>query len=48
MVKALKQNSIYGFIVQRPFLMGYKGVRTVYSSMIGKAVEPKIDTGVIL
>ena len=47
MIKALKSNHMYGFVVQRPFEMGYQGVHTVYQAMQGKSVRNKIDTGVI-
>ena len=47
MIKALKSNDIYGFVVQRPFEMGYQGVNTVYQALQGKNVKNKIDTGVI-
>ena len=46
MIKALTENKMQGFIVQRPFLMGYQGVHTVYKVMKGLSVEPLIDTGV--
>ena len=46
MIKALKDNKMHGFIVQRPFLMGYQGVQTAYKAMKGLNVEPLIDTGV--
>ncbi len=46
MIKALTENKMHGFIVQRPFLMGYQGVRTVHKVMEGLSVELLIDTGV--
>jgi len=47
MIKALKSNQIYGFVVQRPFEMGYLGVHTVYQALQGKSISDKIDTGVL-
>jgi ribose transport system substrate-binding protein len=47
MINALKSNDMYGFVVQRPFEMGYQGVYTVYQAMQGKGVKNKIDTGVV-
>jgi ribose transport system substrate-binding protein len=47
MIKALKSNDMYGFVVQRPFEMGYQGVHTVYQAMQGKSVKNQIDTGVV-
>ena len=35
-------------MVQNPFNMGYLGVRTMVDSLLGKTVEKKIDTGVML
>ncbi|MDM8550967.1 substrate-binding domain-containing protein [Desulfobacterales bacterium HSG2] len=45
-IEALPSNYIYGFVVQRPFEMGYQGVHTVYQAMQGNGVKNKIDTGV--
>ena len=47
MIKALKSNHMYGFVVQRPFEMGYQGVHTVYQAIQGKGVKNKIDTRVV-
>ena len=47
MINALKSNDMYGFVVQRPFEMGYQGVNTVYQAMQGKSVNNRIDTGVV-
>ncbi len=45
-IEALVSNHMYGFVVQRPFEMGYQGVHTVYQAMQGNSVKNKIDTGV--
>ncbi|MBF0290417.1 MAG: substrate-binding domain-containing protein [SAR324 cluster bacterium] len=47
MIKALETKNMYGFIVQRPFQMGYLGVHTIYQSLQRKSIDKEIDTGVI-
>lgn len=47
-IDALKANELHGIVVQNPFNMGYLGVRTMVDSLLGKPVEKKIDTGVML
>ncbi|HEX6715631.1 MAG TPA: substrate-binding domain-containing protein [Pyrinomonadaceae bacterium] len=47
-IDALNSNQLHGIIVQNPFNMGYLGVRTIVDSLMGKPVEKKIDTGVML
>jgi ribose transport system substrate-binding protein len=47
-IDALKANQLHGIVVQNPFNMGYLGVRTMVDSLLGKPVEKKIDTGVML
>jgi ribose transport system substrate-binding protein len=47
MIESLKSKHIYGFIVQRPFQMGYQGVHTVYRAMHGKSVKQEINTDVV-
>jgi len=47
MIESLNSQHIYGFIVQRPFQMGYQGVHTVYCAMRGKDVKQKVNTGVV-
>jgi ribose transport system substrate-binding protein len=46
-INSLKAGHIYGFIEQRPFQMGYQGVKTVYRAMHGKSINKIVDTGVI-
>jgi ribose transport system substrate-binding protein len=47
-IDALNANQLQGLVVQNPFNMGYLGVRTMVDSLLGKPVEKKIDTGVML
>jgi ribose transport system substrate-binding protein len=47
-IDALNNNQLHGIVVQNPFNMGYLGVRTMVDSLLGKPVEKKIDTGVML
>jgi len=47
MINALKSGLINGFVVQQPFLMGYKGVYTLYNFMKGNSIKSYIDTEVI-
>ena len=47
MIKSLKSNDLYGFVVQQPFQMGYLGVHTVYKAMQGERVIEEIVTDVV-
>jgi ribose transport system substrate-binding protein len=47
MIDSLKENNLYGFIVQNPFQMGYQGVHNVYKAMKGHKIDNTIDTKVI-
>jgi ribose transport system substrate-binding protein len=47
-IDALNANQLHGIVVQNPFNMGYLGVRTMVDKLLGKPVEKKIDTGVML
>lgn len=47
MIDSLNNHHIYGFVVQRPFKMGYDGVNAVYKAMKGKNIKENIDTGVV-
>ena len=47
MIESLNSRHIYGFIVQRPFQMGYQGVHTVYRAMHGKDIKQKVNTDVV-
>lgn len=47
-IEAINNNQLHGIVVQNPFNMGYLGVRTIVDSLLGKPVQQKIDTGVML
>ena len=47
-VADMKTGDVQGLVVQNPVLMGYKGVMTMVEHLQGKAVEKRIDTGVVL
>jgi ribose transport system substrate-binding protein len=47
-IDAINANQLHGIVVQNPFNMGYLGVKTMVDSLLGKPVQPKIDTGVML
>jgi len=47
-IDAMRAGQLHGIVVQNPFNMGYLGVRTMVDSLLGKPVEKKIDTGVML
>jgi ribose transport system substrate-binding protein len=47
-IDAINANQLHGIIVQNPFNMGYLGVKTMVDSLLGKPVDRKIDTGVML
>lgn len=44
-VKAMKDGSMHGIILQDPFHMGYQAVKTMVEHLDGKKVEPVITTG---
>lgn len=47
-IDAMRAGQLHGIVVQNPFNMGYLGVRTMVDHLLGKNVEKKIDTGVML
>jgi ribose transport system substrate-binding protein len=47
-IDAMNAGQLHGIVVQNPFNMGYLGVRTMVDNLLGKPVEKKIDTGVML
>ena len=47
-IDAINANQLHGIVVQNPFNMGYLGVKTMVESLLGKTVDKKIDTGVML
>ena len=44
MIQSLRNGHMQGFVIQRPYLMGYMGVNTVYDAMRGAKVAPSIET----
>lgn len=46
-VEALKAHTLYGFILQRPFLMGFQGVLKVHSAMQGMMIPEFIETSAV-
>lgn len=47
-IDAMRAGQLHGIVVQNPFNMCYLGVRTMVDHLLGKTVEKKIDTGVML
>ena len=47
-IDAMNANELHGIVVQNPFNMGYLGVKAMVDKLLGKPVEKKIDTGVML
>jgi ribose transport system substrate-binding protein len=48
MVAALRAGHLDGFVVQKPFTIGYLGVKTMVNHLRGEKVPARIDTGSIL
>ncbi len=46
-IESVLNKSMYGFITQKPFLMGYKGVVTAHKAMQGESVQRLINTETI-
>src|SRR5689334_11901413 len=47
-LEAINGGQLHGIVVQNPFNMGYLGVKTIVDNLLGRPVEKKIDTGVML
>jgi ribose transport system substrate-binding protein len=45
---AMKQKQMDGFVLQNPFEMGYRAVKTMVDHLRGQQVPPVIDTGVTI
>ena len=45
---ALRNGQMHGFVVQNPFKMGYLGVRTMVDHLLGRPIEKRVDTGVVM
>ena len=48
MIAALRAGHLSGFVVQKPFSIGYLGVKTMVRHLRGEKVPDRIDTGSIL
>ncbi len=48
LVSALASGDIDGLVVQDPFAMGYRGVKTLLDHVKGRPVEKVVDTGVTM
>lgn len=48
LLDGMRKGEIQGLVVQDPMKMGYLGVKTAVEHLRGQAVEPRIDTGVVL
>lgn len=44
-VRLLEEDIFSGIIIQKPFNMGYLGIETTYQLLMGKEVQPSIDSG---
>jgi ribose transport system substrate-binding protein len=47
-VDAMKNNQMQGIVVQNPFAIGELGVKAMVDSLLGKPVEKRVDTGVMM
>lgn len=47
-VEAMKNNQMQGIVVQNPFAIGELGVKAMIDSLLGKPVEKRVDTGVMM
>jgi ribose transport system substrate-binding protein len=47
-IDAMHNKQLHGIVVQNPFNMGYLGVKTMVSHLLGQPVEKRVDTGVLM
>lgn len=47
-IDAMKNNQMEGIVVQSPFAIGELGVKAMVDTLLGKPVEKRIDTGVMM
>ena len=47
-VEAIKNKQMQGIVVQNPFAIGELGVKAMIDSLLGRPVEKRVDTGVML
>ncbi len=45
--EAIRDDSISGVVVQDPYTMGYQSVRAAYDVLMGRSVEPLVETKVV-
>ncbi len=48
LIDAVRTRQLDGVVAQNPMRMGYLGVKTMADHLLGKPVEPLVDTGVML
>ena len=48
LMEAMRNGQLHGVVVQNPFRMGYLGVKTMVEDLLGKLVDKRVETGVIL
>ncbi len=47
-IEAMKNGQMQGVVVQNPFAIGELGVKAMVDSLLGRPVEKRIDTGVMI
>lgn len=47
-IEAMKAGQMQGVVLQNPFAIGELGVKAMVDSLLGKPIEKRIDTGVIM
>jgi len=47
-IEAMKAGQMQGVVLQNPFAIGELGVKAIVDSLLGKPVEKRIDTGVMM
>jgi ribose transport system substrate-binding protein len=47
-VTAMRNKQLDGVVLQNPFEMGYRGVKTMVAHLRGEGIEPRVDTGVTI
>jgi ribose transport system substrate-binding protein len=47
-IEALRGKQMQGIVLQNPFRIGELGVKTMVESLMGKAVEKRVDTGAMM
>ena len=47
-IEAMKNDQMQGIVVQNPFAIGELGVKAMIDSLLGKPIEKRVDTGVMM